>query len=67
MQLRQIARRVQRLETLSARLDRERFTIQSTSSPLPYVERRDYLAVLRGSIEAIEAARAAQAACVQSA
>jgi hypothetical protein len=58
MQLRQIASRVKRLETLSARLNREQFMIQTTSNPLLYVERRDYLAALRRSIQAIEAARA---------
>jgi hypothetical protein len=59
MQLRHIVSRVKRLETLSAHLNRERFTIQSTSNPLLYVEWRDYLAALRLSIQAIEAARAA--------
>jgi hypothetical protein len=59
MQLRQIVGRVKRLEALSALLNRERFVIQTTSNPLLYVERRDYLAALRRSIQAVEAARAA--------
>jgi hypothetical protein len=58
MQLRQTTSRVKRLETLSAHLNREQSMIQSTSNPLLYVERRDYLAALRRGIQAIEAARA---------
>jgi hypothetical protein len=50
---------VSRLEALSARLNRERFTIQTTNNPLLYAERRDYLAARRRSSQAIEAARAA--------
>ena len=65
MRLCQIACRVRQLETLSARLHREQFMIQTISNPLLCVERRDYLAALRRSIHATEAARAALAQAKQ--
>jgi hypothetical protein len=58
MHVGQCVSRVKQLESLSARLNRQRFMIQTISNPLLYAERHDYLAVIRLSIQVIEATRA---------
>jgi hypothetical protein len=63
--LRQIVSRVKRLDSLSARLNWQRFMIQIISNKLLYAERHDYLAVIRLSIQLIEAMRAAQVEAMQ--
>jgi hypothetical protein len=58
MQLRGVAARVKRLESLSAGLGQEDLRIQKGSDPLLHVERREYLAALRRAARGVETARA---------